>query len=568
MMDPTRVRPHRSGRPDAHGGPGGVRTAVPRGAALSLVLCLALLGLTACEAGAGGDADGGTAAEASRGGTVVVAGPNDLDAANSLVSSETYAREILRYALFTTLLRYGPELEYRPYLAESWEMLADTGVVFHLRDDVYWHDGRPTTAHDVAFTYRRAKDPETGFLNAAYFEPWGEVEVVDSFTVRFGFEPHAEPLAGWPFTAIMPRHLLGDVPPAELQQAEFNRDPVGNGPFRFVSQRANDRWIFEANPDFPDELGGRPLVDRLIWRVIPESSAQLAELRTGNVDLMLSARAPQLEDWDPDPRIRSVVKPSRNYAFIGWNGQRAPLDDPRVRRALSMGIDRRDLLETLRGGHGELAVGPVPPFHWAYDPSIEPLPYDPDAARDLLVEAGLRDRDGDGMLEDATGADFGFALTVPAGSDANRDLAELMTSDLREVGVDAAMRTTEMTTMLADVQSPERRFDAVLLALTSDFQLKLSDMFHSDALGGPFQLASYSNPEVDDILDQLSGPVDREEARPLFRRLQAIMREEQPWTFLYYYPDLYLMRERVRGVEMDIRGTFVSLPDWSVAEAS
>lgn len=498
------------------------------------------------------------------GGTLVIAASSDLDFANPLVSADAWTNEVLRYALFTPLIQYGPGLEYEPYLAESWELLADTGVVFHLRRDVRWHDGVPTTASDVLFTFDRARDPTTGFPNADYFARWRGGEAIDSYTVRFRFEPHAEPLAGWPFTPVVPKHLLDSIPPERLRQVAFNRAPVGNGPFRFVSQRANDRWVFDANADFPEGLGGRPLLDRLVWRVIPDNSAQLTELRAGEADLVLQPRPEQVRALDGRGGIRAVVKPSRQFSFVAWNGRRPPLDDPRVRRALTMAIDREELLHGLRKGFGTLAAGPIMAHHWAHDAALEPLPFTPDSARALLAEAGIRDREDDGQLELPDGSPFRIELKLPAGSDYNRDLAEAIRADLAEIGVRMTTRPTEVTTLFADVTSPERPFDAALLGWSGDFRLDLHDVFHSDAVDGPYQFASYGNAMVDSLMDQAAVEVDRDRARPLWQQVQAILRAEQPWTILYYQTDAFLARDRVQGVEMDIRGALVSLPGWWV----
>ncbi len=500
-----------------------------------------------------------------RGGTLVIGAGTDLDHANPLVSVDAWTNEILRYALFSPLIRYGPDLEYEPYLARSWEMLGDTGVVFHLRHDVRWHDGTPTTAYDVLFTFERARDPATGFPNADYFLRWKDGEVLDSFTVRFRFQPHSDPLAGWPSTPVVPRHLLQQYPPEQLRQVPFNRAPVGNGPFRFVSQRAGDRWVFEANPDYPEELGGRPLLDRVIWRVIPDNTAQVTELRVGEVDLALQPAPDQVRALANRPGIRVVVKPSRQFSFVVWNALRPPLDDPRVRRALAMSLDRRRILEGLRNGFGDLGVTPIMPFHWAYDPEVEPVPFDPDSARALLAGLGIRDRNGDDILQLPDGSDFEIRIKLSAGSDFNRDVAEALRSDLAALGVRARTERTEASTLFADVTSPERRFDAALLGWSGDFRLDLRDLFHSDALEGPYQFASYGNPEVDSLMDRAVLEPDPERAAPLWGRVQEILKEEQPWTILYYQVDAFLVRDRVRDMEMDIRGALVNLPDWWLA---
>jgi peptide/nickel transport system substrate-binding protein len=527
-------------------------TAPRRRATVGLGLTIAVAALAAC----GADHD------PRRGGAVVIGAGSDLDFANPLVSVDAWTHEILRHALFVPLVRYGPDLEYEPGLAESWEMLGDTAVVFRLRRDVAWHDGVPTTAHDVLFTFDRARDPATGFPNTGYFAHWTSGAVLDSFTVAFRLEPHAEPLAGWPFLPVVPRHVLDTVPPERLRQASFNRAPVGNGPFRFVSQRANDRWVFEANPDFPEGLGGAPLLDRLIWRVIPDNTAQITEIRVGAVDLVLQPRPDQVEALAERDGLRAVVKPSRQFAFIAWNGRRAPLGDARVRRALAMAIDRDRILDGLRRGYGATAVGPIMPFHWSYDPDMQPLPFDRDAALALLAEAGIRDRDGDGRLRLPDGTPFRLELKGFAGSDFYRDVAEAVRADLASLGVDVTTRLLEASTLFADVTAPERRFDAALLGWSGDIRLDLHDTFHSAASAGPYQFAGYSNAEVDALMERAGVESDRAVAGPLWQDVQRLLTDEQPWTVLYYQTDAFLARDRLRGVEMDIRGALLTLGEW------
>jgi peptide/nickel transport system substrate-binding protein len=513
-----------------------------------LVLCLAFLG--AC----------GDDSAPRRGGTVVIGAGSDLDHANTLVSAEAWTNEILRFLLFAPLVRYGPDLDFQPWLAERWETEGDTVFVFHLRRDVTWHDGNPTTARDVLFTFQRARNPETGFPNRGHFDHWLEGEVVDSFTIRFRVEPHAEPLAAWPTTPIVPSHLLDTIPPGEMRNAPFNRNPVGNGPFRFVSQRANDRWIFERNPDFPEGMGGPPLLDRLVWRVIPDNTGQMTELRVGSVDLVLQPRPDQVEELGQRDGLQVVGKPSRQFYFIAWNGSRPPLDDPRVRRAMALAIDRDRILYGLRKGMGAPATSPVQPSHWAYDDSLRPVPHDRDAARNLLAEAGYATPRGR-----AGGAGpLSVELKFPAGSELHRDLAEAIRSDLAAVGLEVTTRATEMGTLIGDVTSPDRRFDAALLGWTADFRLNLRDLFHSDAVRGPYQFASYANPELDRLIDSASLEPSRDVAMPMWRRVQELLRDDQPWTVLFYNQDAYLARDRLRGTDMDIRGALVNVQRWWV----
>lgn len=500
-----------------------------------------------------------------RGGMLVIAAPSDLQGMNSLVAAEMYTAEVLKYVLFLPLVRYDAQLRLQPLLARSWRITGDTLVQFQLRDDVRWHDGRRTTAHDVVFTFERAKDSRTGFPDAADLEHWVSVQLVDSFTVRFRITPHADPLAVWATLAIMPAHLLSAIAPEELRNAAFNYAPVGNGPFRFVSRRANDRWSFEPNPLFPAGLGGPPKIGRLVWRVIPENSSQVAELLTGQVDVMLAPRAEQVKELGSRPGLRGLTKPSRRYYFIDWNGRRPHLADPRVRRALMMALDRRTMIDVLRKGYAQIATGPIAPYHWAFDRDLEPLPYDPDAAGRLLAAAGFRDRDGDGMVESASGEKLEIELKVAANSAFNRDLSEMIRADLARIGVTVRPRPVDFATLVEDISSPERAFDAAVLAFETEFRLNLRDAFHSDAMAGPFQSASYSNARVDRLLDEVRVTTDRATALRLYAELQRILLVEQPWGVLWYPPELLIARDRVRGFAPDIRGLFAEVTAWSVA---
>lgn len=168
------------------------------------------------------------------GGTLVIAIPNEPDAVNSLLSGERYGQEINRNILYLPLVTYGVDQTIVPVLAESWEMHGDTAVTFNLRKDVNWHDGVRTTAYDVVFTFERGKDPATGYPNADYWVGWNAARAIDSFTVRFSMDVQPEPLGNFAWIPIMPRHLLGNIAPADLKNAPFNEKPVGNGPFKFL----------------------------------------------------------------------------------------------------------------------------------------------------------------------------------------------------------------------------------------------------------------------------------------------------------------------------------------------
>ncbi len=505
------------------------------------------------------------------GGTAVVGGIGEIAAGmNALVSADYAAVQHQKFANLMTLIRYDRDFRPAPWLATSWDVAPDHGsVTFHLRDDVYWHDGVRTSAYDVAFTYERATDPETGFPNAAFWDFYVKgaqgVEVSDSFTVTLHMQPHAEFLDAWRALAILPEHLLGDVPAAELRDHPYGSQcPVGNGPFVFVSHRPQESWTFRANPAFPEALGGRPYLDRYVYRIVPEPSTLLGALLTGDLDVYIAPSADQAQAIGDDPDVELRHYPFRSYVFIGWNSRRPQLADRRVRTALTVGTNRQEIVQALLYGYGRVANTGVPPFHWAYDPALEDtLGFDPDEARRLLDEAGWMDRDGDGVRENAEGVPLSISLKYNAGNTQRQGIAEVMQAQLADIGVDIRPESVEFQTLVGQITNPEDRdFDGVVMSWVPEFKVDDTDLFHSERADQPYGWAGTHDPELDRLLDTLQLVVDRDEARPLWRAYQRELIREQPYTFFYFQDRLDGVSTRLRDVVMDARGEWVNLKDW------
>ena len=504
------------------------------------------------------------------GGTAVVAYHVEPSSMNQFASVDNISLELQNFVLFTTLIRYDESLKPVPYLAERWDTAATSdgmALSFHLHDDVRWHDGRLTTAHDVKFTFDRIKDPRTAFPNQSLLALYDSAAVQDSFTITFYLRRHPGFLDPWRRISPMPEHILGNVAPSELGQHRFGSEsPLGNGPFRFVEHRSADRWVFEAVPDFPQSLGGRPYIDRLVYRVIEEPTTSLSELLAGEVDICLSVAPHQVAEIEANPTTRVLSFPALSYAFIAWNGRRPLFQDARVRRALTLAINREQIVQAVRHGLGIPAKGPVPPFHWAYHEELEPLPYDPDSARALLAAAGWLDRDGDGIRErDVIRASFELRTHPRADRE---DIMTLVQADLAKVGLEVRLRVQEAQSLRRDITSRERPFDAFVLGWTADFRLDDRILFACSQLDAPFQWASYCNPRVDELLDQVTRIEDRSQALPLWHEYQEILQWEQPYTFLYYEVRPNGVRERIRDVRMDARGDLVNVTDWWIEPAA
>ena len=508
------------------------------------------------------------------GGAVVVGSIGEIpNGMNAHISQDFTASQHQSFVNLMSLVQYDENLDPMPYLAESWEVSDDNSeITFHIRDDVYWHDSELTDAYDVAYTFERAIDPETAFPNAAFWTHYDKgpdgVEVVDSFTVKFRMQPHADFIDPWRATAIMPEHLLADVPATMLSQHPYGTVcPVGNGPFIFVEHRQDASWTFQANPAFPDGLGGRPYLDRYIYRSITEQTTLLTELLTERLHVYVGPTPDQAQAVVDSDAANLTRYPSRQYTFVGWNARRPQLADKRVRQALTRGTNRQEIVDALQQGYGTVANGSVPPFHWAHDPSVgrEAMAYDQDAARALLDAAGWVDRDGDGVRENGEGDRLSISIKYNDGNGIRQGIAEIMQAQLAEIGVEVAPTVVEWGTLLSQISDPTfRDFDGVVMGWVVEYKLDDTDLLHSRNFSGTYAFSGTLRPDIDSLLDQLPLVVDRTDAKPLWKQYQELLVDEQPYTFFFFPDRLDGVSKRLRGVEMDNRGEWLNIKDWWV----
>jgi len=255
-------------------------------------------------------------------------------------------------------------------------------------------------------------------------------------------------------------------------------------------------------------------------------------------------------------RLRLVRVPDLSYTYICWNTERPLFRDARVRRALTMAIDRPAVIEGLLRGTGRPSAGPALSFLWAHDPSIAPLPHDPDGARRLLAEAGFADRDGDGLLE-RDGVPFRFTLESNQGSGLRADVAQMVAAQLRPLGIEAIPRVIEFG---AFVEAHERHdFDAFVGTWRESTKFDLKSAFHSASRTG-----GYSSAELDALIDRARGEAEAGKALPLWRKAQRIIAADQPYTFLFERDRLHAVPRRLEGFRPDPRSAYTGLEAWSL----
>lgn len=485
----------------------------------------------------------------------------DATSLNPVVATDGQSY-IAEWPIFDSLVELDDKLGVKPLLAESWEVSKDgLAYTFKLKKGVKWHDGKPFTARDVAFTFYSVLDPKVTTPHRAYFDalvgfpeltnkenprrpgelPVKPVEVVDDHTVRFRLRyPYGGFLAVLvnPRAGIVPEHLLKGV---DLNTAEFNRKPVGTGPFKFVEWRRGERLVLEASPDYH---GGRPALDRLIYRVIPDAVVLLQELRAGGVDFIERPPLTEVARLKQTPGLKVLVADNTSYTYFGLRQDLAPFDDVRVRRAFYHAIDVPAIVREVLQGYGAVATGQFPPSSWAFDPTVKPYAYDPKRATALLAEAGWK-AGPDGILA-KDGKRLSFSIRHDQADQNVKDSAIIIQEYLKKVGVEARLEPLDWPTFVKKLFASE--FEAIVVGWTNhhDPDPFAYTIWHSSLWKGR-NFAHYKNPRADAALEAARRAAKQAERKKHYADFSRVLMEDAPYVFLYFPQQVYVTRQVYEG---------------------
>ncbi|AUN95309.1 peptide-binding protein [Pseudazoarcus pumilus] len=479
-----------------------------------------------------------------------------------LVSSDAYAAEVQNYVLESLLARDPDTLEWQGLIARDWTV-SDDGltITFRLRRDVSFSDGVPLTAKDVAFTFEFIMNEAIAAPRArAYLSRIARVTATDERTVEFVFSgPYFNSLQLAGGMAILPEHFYRRFLDDPRTFNESRGLLLGSGPYRLADPETwtpdLGRVELVRNPRYWGPVDGS--FDRIVWRVIENDSARLTTFRNQDIDLY-GARPREYRQLLDDRQLRErtqhfeYMSPTAGYSYIAWNqargGEPTRFADARVRRAMTHLTDVDRVIEEVMQGYAEPSVSPFSPRSKQHDPLLTPAPYDLERARALLAEAGWKDRDGDGVLENEAGAPFEFELTYFQDNEDTRRMVLFLRDIYARAGIVMKPRPTEWSVMLENIDRKD--FDAITLGWTSGVEIDIYQMFHSSQIvDGGDNFVSYRNAELDRLIDAARSEVDEARRMALWQQAERVMVEDQPYTFLFRRQTLAFVDERIEGLE-------------------
>ena len=474
----------------------------------------------------------GYSEDKSYGGELVVGDNNRPTLINPLLVNTGIAASV-DSLVFSCLVRMSPKGKLEPELAESWEVSKDQrAYTFYLRHGVKFHDGVELTSADVLFTFQKIKDPAS---NCPYRLTVSNVEFFaapDAYTFYVVLKKPQQSLLHDLYHEILPKHLYEN---GSLRENQFNRKPVGTGPFKF-KEWTSDRIVLEANENF---FEGRPHLDQIVFKSYENIEEVWSALMRGEIDLMKFISVNDYELTQKDPAFKTYAFSLSDYYVISYNLDDPLLSDIRFRQAINHAVDRKQLIERAERGYGVESTGPFHPNSPAYNPSVQPCTYDPAQALKILETLGLKDKPVE------------LRMLVDARQGKMRKIALILRQQLQEVGVRLRLELCyDDAEMKKHLSSKDFQARLVMFSGHENYPDETIKRWHSRYEGrGEFWGTQFADPEIDRLIEEGRVSQNWQASKKIYRQLHETLYQKQPACFLYFPYAFHAVSNRLSGTD-------------------
>ncbi|WP_152657484.1 glutathione ABC transporter substrate-binding protein [Oceanobacillus sp. CFH 90083] len=489
---------------------------------------------------------GDTEAAGNEGGDLIIAAGSDAVYLDPHIANDVPSGNV-NINIYETLTKFDEDLELEGLLAESWEDIAEDVWEFKLREGITFQDGSEFNAEVVKMNVERILDDEVASPRKVLFEIIDEVKVIDDYTVQFitssPFAPLPSHFAHYASSMVSPEAIEADYENAEAGNeygAYISENPVGTGMFEFESWDPGSEIVLTNNTDY---WGEGAKVDTVTFKVVPETLTRVAEVESGQahiVDPLISNNIEQLEN---SSEANIYIRDGASITYLGFNVEKEPFTDERVRRAISMALNREEMVDGILDGAGVIAKGPVNDTNFGYRDDIDAIEFDPEAAKELLAEAGYED---------------GFSTTIWTNDSQERiDIATYAQSLLADIGVDVEIQELEWGTYLERTGNGEHEMFILGLSLgTHDADYPMHMLFHSDNAGPPGNRTMMRDETFDEMLHEARIEQDEDTRLDLYVEAANYLNEQSPMAFLYHPDRIMGYHNTVEGFWSDPSGLY------------
>ena len=468
---------------------------------------------------------------------------SDVNTLNYILHTTDYERFVLSY-LYDPLVDIDDRLLPIPGAATSWSVSPDgKAYTFHLDPRSTFSDGTPLRASDVLFTVRKIVD-ESSPQFSSFFEGLdrSSTAVIDDHTIRVAFrEPRAAQIYAFNI-GILPEHVYGR---GDFKR-DFNATAVGNGPYRLVRREAGREILLQRRDDY---TRARPPIQSILFKVIADDATAWAAMKRGDLDEMRVTNDRWFYEKDR-PEVKRLIDfrsfYQLQYNCIAWNSRHPLFRDAAVRRALGMCFDRKTVIEGLYHGQARAITGPFTPDQWAYDPSVPPLPHDPQAAGKLLDDAGWREKNG---VRQKNGKKLAFDMLVPAGSSPSTTQSQVFQDALKAIGVETKVTPIDSAAFFDYLMAG--KYEAAMVGWSADPDPDVYSLFHSKQFPPAGLNVTYTAiPEADRLIEEGRRELVLQKRAAIYHRLHRVLADDQPYTWTLQVATKWAINKRVKNVKV------------------
>jgi len=465
---------------------------------------------------------------------------------NPILATDSASGEIAGW-IFNSLVKYDKDAKIVPELAKEWKFIDKKTLIFKLKENIKWSDGKPFTADDVVFTYKLITSPKVFTPYADEFRYVKDVIKLDDYTIKVIYKkPYFKALNTW-MTSIVPKHILQNE--KNIMTSSFNQHPIGTGPYTINGFEINKDITLKANKNY---FIHKPNIDKIVYHYIPDPATNFLMLKTKKLDVggLSPLQVERQLDKDFKKYYKIYEKISNGYTYLGFNLKNKKFKNPKIREAIDLAINKKELVDILFFGHGKVCNGPFMPGTWAYNPEVKSS-FNPQKAKEILKKLGYDKKHP-----------FEFTITTNSNNDTRVYAVQIIQHQLEKVGIKVHIRTMEWQAFLNTVVMP-KHFEAVVLGWGLSLSPDAYSIWHSEgAKKGGFNFVNYKNKEVDSLIKKAETTIDTKKLSKMYKKIFKLIVKDHPYVFLYIPNSIIAVNKKIKNVSPSIIGIMHNEIDW------